>query len=285
MTGYRDEALIFPCADEALVGILSRPSAEADSASIGVLVVVGGPQYRVGSHRQFTLLSRSLAEAGVPCLRFDYRGMGDASGPMRSFEDVSADIRAAVDTFLTRCPHLKGVVLWGLCDGASASAFYAPTDKRICGLVLLNPWVRTEQGGAEVLLKHYYLKRLMSRSFWKKVLSGKFRFLQSATDLKSVVDSSRQTTHAAAVQSLPERVRAGLAEAGVPMLIVLSGNDFVAQEFERVTRVTPGWSELLFNGVVERLPDADHTFSSARHRDAVARVTVDWLESLDHVRQ
>ncbi|KAB8057318.1 hydrolase 1, exosortase A system-associated, partial [Janthinobacterium violaceinigrum] len=58
-----------------LVGILSLPAAPGPR---GVLIVTGGPQYRVGSHRQFVLLARALAAQGVPVLRFDLRGMGDS---------------------------------------------------------------------------------------------------------------------------------------------------------------------------------------------------------------
>ena len=54
----------------------------------GVLVIVGGPQYRVGSHRQYVQLSRHLAEQGIASMRFDVRGMGDSPGVQRSFEEI-----------------------------------------------------------------------------------------------------------------------------------------------------------------------------------------------------
>ncbi|WP_229425323.1 hydrolase 1, exosortase A system-associated [Massilia sp. Se16.2.3] len=104
-----------------------------------MLVVVGGPQYRAGSHRQFTLLARDLADAGIPALRFDYRGMGDSEGDLQTFEHVEDDLRAAIDRFFLEVPGMREVVLWGLCDGASAAAMYAPQDARVSGLVLLNP--------------------------------------------------------------------------------------------------------------------------------------------------
>ena len=39
--------------------------------------------------------------------------------------------------------------------------FMHTRDQRITGLVLLNPWVRTDQGAAKTYLKHYYLTRLL----------------------------------------------------------------------------------------------------------------------------
>src|SRR3546814_1414367 len=78
----------FPCAEAELVGILHLPAA---AARRGVLIVVGGPQYRAGSHRQFLLIARRLAEQGYPVLRFDHRGIGDSDGPYLGFEALDAD--------------------------------------------------------------------------------------------------------------------------------------------------------------------------------------------------
>ena len=55
----REIPLAFPCQQDSLIGILHRPERPRRT---GVVIVVGGPQYRVGSHRQFTLLARYLAE-------------------------------------------------------------------------------------------------------------------------------------------------------------------------------------------------------------------------------
>ena len=85
---YTEEAVTFPCEGQALVGVLAKPESPQD---IGVVVIVGGPQYRAGSHRQFVLLSRALAVAGFAVLRFDYRGMGDSEGEQRDFESASVD--------------------------------------------------------------------------------------------------------------------------------------------------------------------------------------------------
>ena len=61
-----ESAIAFACAGERLLGIVTRPQ---QAATTGVVIVVGGPQYRVGSHRQFVLLARDLAEAGYAVLR------------------------------------------------------------------------------------------------------------------------------------------------------------------------------------------------------------------------
>ena len=45
-------------AQARMAGILSLPDAPGPR---GVLIVTGGPQYRIGSHRQFVLLARAQA--------------------------------------------------------------------------------------------------------------------------------------------------------------------------------------------------------------------------------
>jgi alpha/beta superfamily hydrolase len=116
---HSDTSILFSCAGEQLLGILSQP--ELASAT-GVLIIVGGPQYRTGSHRQFVLLARALAEAGYPALRFDTRGMGDSGGEARNFERIDQDIAAAIDAIFQHCPQLQRVALWGLNSGSSCSA-------------------------------------------------------------------------------------------------------------------------------------------------------------------
>lgn len=272
----RESVCLFPCEGEELVGIVTEP--DAPLGDVGVLVVVGGPQYRVGSHRQFVLLARYLAGLGVPCMRFDYRGMGDATGEQRDFERVDRDIGAAVDAFLARVPTVRRVVLWGLCDGASAACFYAPMDARVAGLVLLNPWVKTAQGEARTYLKHYYLKRLLDVSFWKKLLSGRVSLGKSVGGVVGAAKTAAGSD-AARAQSLPDRMGAALQVSGKPVCVILSGNDYVAREFEGAA-AEGGWKHVLASAPPMRFQAADHTFSSRRWRDEVAEATFAWVSRL-----
>ena len=169
---FSEQAVTFSCASDQLLGIIAHPE---QAKRTGILIIVGGPQYRTGSHRQFLYLARTLAISGYPVMRFDYRGMGDSTGKLHNFEAVNADIAAAIDTFMAACPKLEHVVLWGLCDAASASLlyFHAHKDERLSGFVLLNPWVRSVATLARTQIKHYYVRRLLQAEFWRKILSGK----------------------------------------------------------------------------------------------------------------
>ena len=284
MNTAEEQALIFQGYAADLVGIL-HPTGDA-RAPAGVLIVVGGPQYRVGSHRQFVLLARQLAARGVAAMRFDYQGMGDSDGEALSFEAVDGDIRAAIDVF---CEHqsLSGVVLWGLCDAASAALFYAASDPRVQGLVLLNPWVRTEAGIARAYVQHYYRARFFQRDTWMRLLSGKlnpWRALHSLREqwLRARRGDASEGGGAEPVPSLPERMADGLAHFQGPVLLILSGDDLTAQEFEDVARQSPHWQALLRAArvTIRRLPAANHTFSRREWRDQVANWSSEWVRGL-----
>ena len=271
--------LAFPCNGESLVGILHQPDRPR---RIGVVIVVGGPQYRVGSHRQFMLLARYLAEQGYAVLRFDCRGMGDSGGEFPGFERISADITAAVDLLFSQASGIEQVVLWGLCDAASAALLYASGDRRIAGMVLLNPWVRSDATLAKTYLRHYYLARLMSREFWSKLFAGQLKPGRVVGDLAGNIRAGTGQAAQTERRDFVSRMRDGLESFGRPVLIVLSGNDITAAEFAGVAE-SPDWQRLLQRPGVTRhaIPDANHTFSTAAWRDQVAGLTAGWLEALE----
>lgn len=274
-----ERAVTFACGDDRLIGIVSLPPRPANR---GVVIVVGGPQVRTGSHRQLTLLARALALAGTPVLRFDYRGMGDSEGGQRGFDTVDEDLRAAIDCFQREVPGLQEVVLWGLCDGAAASALYAPQDGRVSGLVLLNPWVRTEEGEARATLKHYYRDRLLDPALWKKIASGRFNPFGAAKSFAGVARRALRPAGDAATPAcglaLPERLHASLQRFDGRVLVLLSGADLTAQEFSVVAEA-PHWRSLVDHPRFTRhtLARADHTFSRHEWHEQMCAWTSEWL--------
>ena len=280
MTVEHEEPVLFACGDDTLVGILHRPV--KPSGSTGVLLVVGGPQYRVGSHRQFVLLARDLAAQGIPVFRFDCRGMGDSTGDVRTFERINRDIATATDLYCNKMPDLKGIVLWGLCDAATANALYAASDSRVVGQVMLNPWVRTTESEARALMKHYYPSRALSRSFWRSVISQRYGLLRIARDFAMNLAQSLGINRGGDDPGhlLPQRLcEAQLSYSG-HTLIIVSGKDLTAKEYLLSMRQRPEWERWINSMKVEflELEDADHTFSRAVWRNKVSEWTHDWIK-------
>lgn len=277
----RETPVLFGCGGEQLAGIIAQPAGAADC---GVLILVGGPQYRVGSHRQFVLLSRRLAASGFPVMRFDYRGMGDSTGPARDFEGVGDDVAAAIDAFLECCPGLQRVILWGLCDAASAALLYcaARPDPRVGGLCLLNPWVRSAETLARTQVKHYYWRRLLAMSFWLKLLRGRLNVLAAIKELAGKLRLANRKASAPGTRPFQAIMADGLRSFGGPVLLLLSGDDYTAKEFLEHVAVDSHWHGLLDRPALLRreFAGADHTFSTAADRARVEDAVVAWLATL-----
>lgn len=277
----------------ASLGVLTMP---AVARRIGVLIHVGGPQYRVGSHRQFVLLARCLAARGYPVMRFDRSGMGDADGAAQPFFDVSDQLEQAIEQF-AQAAALERVVLWGLCDAVSAIAVHAhwrtqqatPSRTPIAGYALVNPWVHSPQGEAKTQLKHYYAKKLMSPQFWVSLLKGGVDLGQSVKDLASVAKKlvarrDRQGSGAAVsvnVTNFVSVMRLGLERSAAPVSFFLSGEDLVAREFEALVASDPAWQALVAKADVHRFEHANHTFASQALRAKLEQATCSFLEKVD----
>ncbi len=240
---YVQRALRFACQGQSLVGIIDVPERPL---ARGVLVISGGPQYRVGSHRHYTLLARLLAPRGIPVMRFDCRGMGDSEGEPRTFDSIGDDIQAAIREFFLQVPAMQEVVIWGLGDGATAAALYAHTDQRVRGLVLLNPW----SGGTAQGAPHARLD-LGEIAFWKQV----------------------GLDHALGPDPVPQRLLASLACFGGAALVVVGGADTAGRQFaDLMERIDVPVRRVTIAG-------ADHTFASREWRDEVAELSANWIVS------
>lgn len=283
-----ERAVRFGCGEASLVGVVSTPERASDT---GVVIVVGGPQVRAGSHRQFVLLARRLAAAGHAVLRFDVRGMGDSTGEPRGFEALSDDIAAAIDGLQRHCAAARRIVLWGLCDAASAALLYCheTRDPRVCGLCLANPWVRSDASLAVAQVKHYYTQRLMQPAFWAKLASGKVAFKAQAEFMQKIrlafAGSSAEAPDPGTLSNprptrpYQQRMAEAWADFDGRVLLLISGNDLTAKEFlEHVAR-DAAWSGALRHPRLTRcdFDAADHTFSDSESRHAVEASTIDWI--------
>ena len=170
----------------------------------------------------------------------------------------------------------------GLCDAASAAMMYAASDSRVSGLVLLNPWVHSPDVEASVRIKHYYWQRLRSADFWRRCLRFKIDWQGSLRGfwqhLRAAIGWN--ATGAGSVrEQFIERMRCGWQAFRGDSLLILSGDDITAREFEEMCLQSAEWRSIRTWRANEtvRLADANHTFASADWRREVERTTVEWL--------
>jgi exosortase A-associated hydrolase 1 len=253
-------ALRFLSQGSHLVGVIDVP--ERPFAR-GMLVLTPDSGYRVGRHRQFTLLARVVAKRGSPVMRFDLRGCGDSEGEPQAVHLLDHDIDAAVAEFFRQIPQLREVVILGLGDGATAAALHAHLDSRIKGLILLNPRILGSAGGLLSEARQPYFGRLGEIGFWKKIASA------SAA-------SQHQTLREAAMDrgaALPRRLLASLACFEGKILLVYGAADLDAQAFASLL----GQHDIAFKRV--EMPGASPTFINLATRELVAQACANWISS------
>lgn len=278
---FHEQAMGIRGPQSDMLGIVSLPTAGTPLQPTALVVVVGGAQYRSGSHRQFAQIARHVACAGYPALRFDFPGMGDSPGEPVAFEDTSDHIAASITAIQQHCPHVKHIVLFGLCDGASASLLYVhkTQDKRIGGLALVNPWIRTEVSLARAHVKHYYLWRLAEPAFWRKLFSGRVG-LQALKDLGRNIRTLR--TQKNPQPSFQQAMAEGWQSFEAPILLLLSERDLVAKEFQEQAQSDARWDGLLQRPSVSQMTikGADHTCSSPAASRQTESLVLEWLRTI-----
>lgn len=283
--------VVFPCEGQELVGMVHRPD---QPRRRGLLTVVaGGPQYRGGVCRMQVQLARDLADAGVPVMRFDYRGMGDSEGSFRGFQHVGADLKAAVETFRAQVPELEEVALFGGCDAASAAMINGWHLEGVTGLVLGNPWVHSTETSDAVTVKHYG-RRLQDKDFWLKLLRGQYNPWPAVVTLvRAALARVRRLVAPRPADAAPQReaddlhlpfeqrMCRGLARFRGDVMMLMSGRSLLSKEFDELVASRPDWQQALRSPrSLQRheLPEADQAFSAVQTRREVNQLVLAWMQ-------
>lgn len=205
----------------ACEGATLGASLDEGGGEIGLLMVSGGSQTRIGSHRMFENLAKLLAKEGFNSFRFDRRGIGDSEGEDRGFRASGPDIAAAAAAFRSAAPRIRRMFGFGLCDGATALALLGET-AGLDGLLLVNPWlVETEAGDPPpAAIRSHYCDRLTSLEGWKKIATGSIDYKKL---LKGVIKSAERTDN-----RLAGEVAAALHRHGLPVELILASGDATA---------------------------------------------------------
>ncbi|MEA3012342.1 MAG: hypothetical protein QOD42_887 [Sphingomonadales bacterium] len=240
--------IAFRCGDETLAGSLNLH----EGSTTGLLLVIGGSQTRIGSHRMYERLSNALVEKGFSCFRYDRRGVGDSTGEDPGFKGSGPDLKAAAESFRSEVPALTRVIGFGLCDGASAIALYGDA-AGLDGLILVNPWlVETESGEPPpAAVRAHYRKRLLSLAGWKKILTGAVNYRKLWKGIRSIFSRRKD-------ESLSQDVLQALLRHGLPAEAILCVGDATAVAADAEIRRWP------YEGLIRATQTIDtdsHTFA------------------------
>jgi len=256
----------FACAGAELAASL-----DGSGGATGLILVTGGSQTRIGSHRMYERLAKDLAEKGFLCFRFDRRGVGDSAGEDPGFRGSGPDIAAAAAAFRAAAPGMERVFGLALCDGATALALFGRA-AGLDGLILVNPWLVEAQAGEPppAAIRAHYRRRLLSAEGWKKILSG-------AVDWRKLLKGVRRISARQEGAPLAREAAAGLKAGGLRAWLILAKDDATATAAEAELKA-PAFAGLIEGR--ETIDSDSHTFARAGDEAALAAAVERALSAL-----
>lgn len=243
--------IAFPCGEATLAGSLDVGEGAAQR-DIGLLLVIGGSQTRIGSHRMYERLAKGLSDNGYSCFRYDRRGVGDSEGADPGFKESGPDLKAAAEAFRKEAPGLTRIIGFGLCDGATALALHGDA-AGLDGLILANPWlVEAEDGApAPAAIRAHYRKQLLSWGGLKRLFTGAVSFRKLGSGLRKLFSRRKP-------ESLSNDVAQALLRHRLPAEMILCTGDNTAIAADAEVRAWP------YQGLIratQMIETDSHTFA------------------------
>ncbi|URW76783.1 hydrolase 1, exosortase A system-associated [Sphingomonas donggukensis] len=252
-----------------LVGTLDVP--DGGKPRVGVLIVSGGNEIRIGAHRGMAALAHYLAANGVAAFRFDRSGIGDASGENAGFLGSKHDIFNASLVFGNET-ETETILGFGNCDAASALALFH-AEAGIDALLLSNPWT----GGTEdtlpaaAAIKARYAERLRDPREWLRLAKGGVNIAKVFGGLAKIAKSRSEDRY------LVDRMAAALANSNIPATILLAERDNTAIAFRDAWAKCRGAPTL----PIRTIASDSHSYASAADKDWLFEQVLAAAKSMD----
>lgn len=275
-------------------GILTEPDpSDRNPDAPAVIFLNAGLLHRVGACRLHVRLARLVAPMGFTSLRFDFSGIGD-SEPRKDalpFEQFGVlETQEAMD-YLEKAKIAKSFALIGLCSGADMAFETARADQRVEAIGQLDSYVYpTVESYAR-----RYAPRLLNRTTWRNVLTGKTVVGPLVRRLLGVPGPANGTGNREEEENLyrspyerdfppKETVSAGLktlASRGVRFFNFFSNDYYYYRgQYRDCFREVDFGNRLR----VEFIPGADHLVSDLADQQYVVWAMSDWVRSLRPAR-
>lgn len=160
--------------------ILAEPMEPAPVLSeLCAVFLNAGAVRRIGPNRMWVEAARRLAARGVPTLRVDVEGIGDAPGDASMYFDVAAFYkpdRVAQVTALLNALEQRGLagqfVLIGLCAGAYSAFNAAWSDDRVVAALAVNPRIMVWDPAILKRRNAFVVREVLELGAWQRILNG-----------------------------------------------------------------------------------------------------------------
>lgn len=262
---------------ELIHGVLHSP--EALYNDTGVIFCHGWSGTRLGPHRMFVKTARRLAEDGVPCFRFDFRGRGSSGGDREeaSIQSMIADTLRAKDEFSTHV-NISRVIIIGICSGAKVAIGAAMASDDVPGLALWSPEAlgklretETERKKKQDVLRTY-LKKMTDPSTWKRLIRGKI-------DLGGVKRAfTHQETPDTSERAQENDILENLQNYTGKLLFIYGGNDPDTALAGKNYRAFCERHNLQYD--FDCIEQANHSFYSLEWEKTVIDETARWISKI-----
>ena len=267
----RESPFDFEFRGKRLTGVLAQPGpAGASKATVCAVLLNAGALRRIGPSRMWVEAARRWAALGVPSLRFDAAGLGDADGDERIYQrtsefyshEIADQVVAAFDELEAR--GLPGrFLVGGLCSGAYWGFYAALADERVRGLILINLWSFLWNEDIAAARDARRARALLRSGAWREVAriaAGEGRIGRMLRiKLRGVVDAVRgEEGPLAGLSNTIDDALGQLRDRHVQTLLLLSLGEPLAAELvaeRRIDRLAE-WPNLR----LERIPIEDHIF-------------------------
>ncbi len=299
-------------AGASMYGILHH-SPKPNGAAVIMLNI--GLHYRVCHSRLFIRQARDLQKAGFMVARFDPTRVGYSHGEIRVDraidcynsvqtglfkEDAGQVIRYVRQKFAPR-----KIFLYGLCGGGLTAIIAAALDGNVDGVVLVAGPVTVTSAEFEQSTLHPldaktklagYRSRLFNPTAWVRFLSGRTSYRRLAHSLAVMIKDKfhrkAKPSPGLSGNTGPQDEAKGdlfnhtylqafdnLMKAGKEVLFLMPELDRATYDFDRIfaPRYLPRYDDYKDYYSIERVAEANHTFSTPESTRQLLDITRNWL--------
>jgi alpha-beta hydrolase superfamily lysophospholipase len=283
-----ERAIVIPAPGGDVFGVLCAPDSSARGqihAPVAAVLLNGAAQRHIGQNRNWVETARRWAAQGIPSLRLDLPGIGDAGGqgggpiPLADFygnPNRVEQLRAGLEWLRSEGIADRFLVA-GLCAGAYWAYQAALVDEAVVGLGLINlrtfAWSSTidEERSRRATVRALRGDIVGKLRHDKERRAAIARSLRTLTNVRALAEARRgQQEYTARVGTDIERLNARGCEVG----FLIGEQESLLEELRsfRILERLPQWSRVS----LQRFDWEDHAVRAL----ASQRLVADWLDRL-----